>query len=407
MPSQRIFYGWFVVAACFAVTATLGEALFSFGVFFKPLEEEFGWSRSMVSSGYTVFLAGYAVSAALSGRLVDRYRPRLILISSACLAGLGLSLGSQVNNIDQLRFFSLIAGLGSGATLSLPTATVQRWFCYRRSAGTALAVVVSGLGVGQMGFTPLINHFVISYGWRNAYLLTGILFFAIIFISSLFIRQSPIEASGSPGKEGAQPPGIAGWGAAKAMTTLAYGGLIFSACVALVAFQAVIVHIVPYATDIGMSSTAAAAALGLLGGLTIPGRLTFGFISAKIGWQRGLAISLFGMSVSLIWLLLCSNLSWVLYGFVILFGSFYGIRSVTQWGILSEFFGMRSLGALIGITSAISTMVSAGAPYLAGYIFDTTGSYFVAFVVLAVLSFGGGLVVLLLKKPRTTQNEPG
>jgi len=166
MPRQRIFYGWFVVAACFAVMGTLGEALFSFGVFFKPLEEEFGWSRSVVSSGYTAFIAGYAVSVAVSGRLADRYRPRLILISFACLAGLGLSLCSQVNNIDQLRFFSLITGLGSGGTFPLPTATVQRWFYNRRSAGTALAVVITGIGVGQMGFTPLINHFVISYGWR-------------------------------------------------------------------------------------------------------------------------------------------------------------------------------------------------------------------------------------------------
>jgi len=89
------------------------------------------------------------------------------------------------------------------------------------------------------------------------------------------------------------------------------------------------------------------------------------------------------------------------------FGGFWGIRAVTQWGMLGEFFGMRSLGALVGITSAISNLVGAVAPYLAGYIFDTTRSYFVAFLIIAVLSFGGGLVVVLLKKPRTAQDEPG
>ncbi|MFW6114822.1 MAG: MFS transporter [Thermodesulfobacteriota bacterium] len=163
------FYGWFVVGACFAATFTLGEAMWTFGVFFKPLENEFGWTRAMVSSGYTAFLIGYAISAIITGRLADRYSPRPILFVSALLAGIGTSLCSQIQGINQLRFFLFIAGLGAGATFSVPTSVVQRWFYRRPHAALALAIVVTGVGIGALVFAPLINYLILSYGWRNTY----------------------------------------------------------------------------------------------------------------------------------------------------------------------------------------------------------------------------------------------
>lgn len=133
--SPKIFYGWFVVAACFAATFTLGEAIWSFGVFFKPLEREFGWSRALISSGYTTLLFGFAISVMASGRLADRYSPRPILFVSSLLAGIGVSLCSSVHSINQLRLFLFIGGLGGGATLSVPTSVVQRWFYRRQGLG--------------------------------------------------------------------------------------------------------------------------------------------------------------------------------------------------------------------------------------------------------------------------------
>jgi MFS family permease len=85
--SPKIFYGWFIVAACFIATFTCGEAVWSFGVFFKPMEKEFGWSRALISSGYTGFLFGYAISAMATGRLADRYSPRPILFPDWWVGG--------------------------------------------------------------------------------------------------------------------------------------------------------------------------------------------------------------------------------------------------------------------------------------------------------------------------------
>ena len=177
---QGIFYGWFVVAACFAATFTLGEAMWTFGVFFKPLEDEFGWSRALISSSYTSFSISYGISVMICGRLADKYNPRPILLVSGLLAGLGTSLCGQVHSITQLHIFLFIAGLGGGATWSVPTSTVQRWFYHRQGAGLALGLVVAGVGVGGLIFAPLISYLIFSYGWRTTYLIVGIFYLTVI-----------------------------------------------------------------------------------------------------------------------------------------------------------------------------------------------------------------------------------
>lgn len=398
--SSTLFYGWFVVAACFAVTLTIGETFWSFGVFFKPLENNFGWSRALISSAYTVFLIGYGISLVVSGRVVDRYNPRIILLITAVLSGLGIALCSQVYNIHQFRGFFFIAGLGAGATWSVPTATVQRWFHGRPRAGLALGIVVSGVGAGALIFAPLINHFIFSYGWRNAYLIVGILFFIIIVIAALVIRPSPtkLNLASQIDKKPTESASANNWTTRKALTNRTFVAMTFALCLAIFAFQALSVHIVPYATDVGISPTASAAALGLIGGFSIPGRIISGIISDKIGWQRTLALALFSISLSIIWLLFLKE-TWMLYCFVFFYGISHGIRVPAGVGIITGFFGLRSLGELIGISTAIAQFFGALAPYIAGSIFDRTGSYFTALLIMMALLFCGGIVAMIMHKP--------
>lgn len=393
-----MFYGWLVVAASFAVALTLGESFWAFGVFFKPLEAEFGWSRTTVSSAYTAFLIGFSISAVTSGRLADRWNPRPILMVTAVVAGLGISLCSRVYSINQLIIFLSLAGLGSGATWSVPTSTVQRWFYKRERAGLALAIVVTGVGVGGAIFAPLVNYFVLSYGWRNAFLIMGIIFFVIIAAASLVIRPSPTSAG--PKIEGASPKSAApeGWTTGKAIITPAFLSITFVLCAGLLAFGTLSVHLVPYAIDSGVSPTAAAAALGLIGAFSITGRLASAFLSDRIGWQKVLAFALFGMGLSVTWLLFMKA-QWMLYGFVFFYGTCHGLRIPSQVGMLSDFFGTRSLGELIGISGALAQLVGAFAPYFTGFIFDTTGSYFIAFVIVMVFLVAGGAVALTVKQP--------
>ena len=400
---SEIFYGWFVVIACFFVTMSLGETMWSFGVFFKPLESEFHWSRTLVSSGYTAFLIPYSLSSIVAGKISDRYGPRLILIASGTLAGLGISLCSQIQSVNEFRAFLAVAGLGAGATWSVPTSTVQRWFYGRPRAGLALAIVVGGVGIGALVFAPLINYFILNYGWRNAYLIIGILFFAIIAGATPVVRSNPTEVqapldhgeSGFGGREGS------GLTIAKVVTNNTFLILTLAACVTIFTFQVVSVHFIPYVTDLGITPTAAATAVGLMGAFSIPGRLLAGPLSDRIGWKKTIAISLFGMTVAAVWLSF-SRSEGMLYGFAIIFGIFWGARSTAINGALGAFFGTRLLGELIGISGATGNLLAAFVPYIAGYIFDTLGSYSIVFISLAVLLLGVSLLSTTLKKPHFT-----
>jgi MFS transporter, OFA family, oxalate/formate antiporter len=396
----EIFYGWFVVIACFFVTMSLGETMWSFGVFFKPLESEFHWSRTLVSSGYTAFLIAYSFSSIVAGKISDRYGPRLILIASGALAGLGISLCSQIQSVNELRAFLAVAGLGSGATWSVPTSTVQRWFCGRQGAGLALAVVVAGVGIGALVFAPLINYFILYYGWRNAFLITGILFFVIIAAAAPLVRPNPTDVPVSPDQEKSVPllGDLSGLIPAKVVTHPSFLILTFAACVTVLTFQVVSVHLIPYVTDLGITPTAAATAVGLMGAFSIPGRLLAGPLSERIGWKRTILISLFGMTAATVWLLF-SEIEWMLYSYAFVFGLFWGIRSTVLIGALGAFFGMRLLGELIGIMTATANILAAFVPYIGGYVFDTVGSYSLVFISLATLLFGVSLLATTLKKP--------
>jgi OFA family oxalate/formate antiporter-like MFS transporter len=397
MPERQgntgIFYGWFIVAACFLLALTLGETFWSFGVFFKPLENEFGWSRTVISSGYTAFLIGYAVSAVVSGGLVDRISPRPIVLFSAIVASTGIGLCSQIESVNQLRLFLFIAGMGSGPTWTVASSTVMRWFYGHKRSGLALGATTTGVGFGAILFAPLINFFILDHGWRNAFLYVGIIFVVVLGLAALIIRPSPaVEEPMERDSEKRAAPGLR-----RILLSPAFLGVTLLISAAMMSFQALSVHLTPHAIDQGVSATSAAVALGLIGAFSIPGRILSGSISGPLGWKRTLALALFGMALSLVWLLFL-DATWMLYAFVLCYGICHGVRIPAQLGIVTEFFGMRSLGQLVGITTAIGQLAGAAAPYAAGFAYDRTGSYSIIFLVIMSVLAISGLVALMMKE---------
>lgn len=393
-----MFYGWVIVIAGFAANSTLGETFWSFGVFFPPLEAEFGWSRAQLSSAYTLFLLGYALSAFITGRLADRYNPRPILFISGIIAGVGISLCSQVDTITQLRLFFILAGLGAGATITIPLSTVQRWFFGRQRQGLALSIVTAGVGIGAIVFAPLTDYFILHFGWRQAFIVVGIIFFIVITISSLFIKQKPDRPSPfyQSIEEESDSQILKGWPTGKVISSVQFWAIVFIVCVGSFSFNVLSVHLVPYSIDLGISSTAAAAAIGLMGGFSVPGRLLSGIISDKIGWHRTLVIAIVGSSLSITLLLFLKQL-WLLYLFVLVCGLFHGGRVTAYIGLLGKAFGMRSVAEIIGIVQGLGALVGAVGPFVAGFIFDLTQSYYTIFVAIIITLAIGGLLALKLK----------
>ncbi len=394
----KVFYGWVVVFACFLATLTLGETFWSFGVFFKPLESEFGWSRALTSSAYTCFLIGHAISLIIGGRLGDRISPRPILLATAAIAGTGIALCHQTHSVNQLRLFLFIAGLGAGPMWSVTTTTVMRWFSGHKRASLALAITTTGVGAGAIIFAPLINYFIRTSGWRDAFLYVGVIMAAIVLIGALLIKPAPRAEGAAVSPATSSEANSVPWRRRlpKMSMIAPFLTVTFIITVAIISFQAINVHFTPHAIDEGVSDAVAAAALGLIGGFSIPGRLISGFISDVVGWRRTLGIALFGMALSIPWLLFL-NASWMLYAFAFSYGVCHGIRVPAQLGILQQTFGLESLGQLVGISTAIGQVCGAIAPYAAGFIYDRTGSYSVVFYMLIAMLVATGILAFMVK----------
>ncbi|MBI2831154.1 MAG: MFS transporter [Chloroflexi bacterium] len=401
MKKTSIPYRWKIVIACFGVSLCLGEAFNSFGIFLKPLQAEFGWSRAIVSSGYTALIIGYAVSAVIAGKLVDKHNPRPILVVSAFLAGLGIALCSQARDINEFRIFNFIAGMGAGATWSVPSTVVQRWFYGERKAGIALGITLSGVGVGGLVFAPLISQLILSYGWGSTYVIIGIVFFSTIAGSALVVRHPrPAEARMPAEAVVSKTKTTGGWTMGRIMKTPAFAGITFLNTSSLIAWHMIAAHLVPQAIDIGIAPMTAAAAFGLIGGISTGGRLISGFLSVRLPWRNILIISFFGMGVSMSLAVFLTNVG-MLYIFAFFYGLFYGIRATSHAGILNEFFGMRFMGEILGVTAAISQPIGASGPFIAGFIFDKTGNYTIAFLIAMALLLSSGVIGTVMKKPST------
>lgn len=401
---SRIHYAWVILVCCIPVAGAYG-LFYSFGVFFKPLQAEFGWGRGLTSSIHSVHLLAFAVSTVVLGKLTDKYGPRLAVSVGAVLLGIGFWLCSRVQNLGQFYLFYAITSLGAGVIWSPPIATVQRWFTKRK--GLAIGLVTAGIGLGTLVYAPLSNYVIDAYGWRTAYIIIGCGSAFIVLLAALPLVSSP-QKMGLVAYGGTNPAPVPaenrtaviseGWSMKEAIRTKAFIVVTIIYCCTVLPIHLVAVHLVPYATDAGIDKTVAAAAFGLVGAFSIPGRIGFSALADRIGWSKSLTITCAGCFITIIWLIFTGNL-WMLYFFVVFYGFFYGGKTPLVPGLVGHFFGNRSLAELIGFTHGISLAVSALGPIMAGWIFDITGSYVIAFVITACFWLTSAILAAVVKPP--------
>ncbi len=392
----RPSYDIILVAAAFAATAGLGEIQWSLGVFFKALESDFGWSRALVSSGYTFLAVGYGVSSIAFGRLADKYPPARILLTAAAVSGTSLFCCSRIETIPQLQALLFATGLGAGALIPVPTATVGRWFEHRRGGAIALGATMAGVGAGAVVFAPLFSWLILTLGWRPSFALAGAIFWCLLSFAALVMRAAPHATKADARTERDCTRQAATLDRGKLLRAPQFVQVVAIMVVTTLSFQVMTVHLVPFAIDAGVSQPAAAAALGLSGALSIPGRLSSGFLSERFGWARTLALSQAGMAAGMIGLLLVHR-DPGLFAIVAVYGYCQGVRAVSVIGVLSRAFGMSNIGQLIGIMIAISHGTAAVGPYLAGFTFDRFGSYAFTFVPLGAAMLLGAILSLRME----------
>jgi len=402
----KFFYGWVVALCCMLITIVNGGVFFSFSVFFKPVALDFGWSRGEFASSYTAMLVAYAPGAFFAGRLADRHGPRVILLLAALLIGLGFIGCSQSPNLVFMILSYASVGLGLGATLALPTATIQRWFTKWR--GPVVGIVVAGTGIGGFTFAPVANYLITLYGWQSAYLIIGMIYGGIVAVSALFLISEPKMKQLRPFGDGEQGQvsdsriqngTLSGLTSPQAFKSGAFWGMTAICILICIPDLFIKSHLIPYVTDRGVSAAVGAQGLGLIAGTSVAGRAAMTWLATRIGWTKSLAISCFITSISIIWLVFVTNAE-AFYLFVVAYGFFWGSTTALLIGAVGFLFGLLALSELLGFILGLGVLAGAVAPFLGGLSFDLTGSYLTAMAVAAFFIAIAGLLSFLLRPPR-------
>lgn len=385
----KIFFGWWIVVACFtSLLVAIGIGFQHFGVFLKYLAKDFGVSRAEVAAVRLPFEVLSAATNPLVGRLTDKYGPKMVMILGAILVGGALILLAWNQNYWQL--YPLYAGIGAGfAAMALvpSSTTVSYWFKRRR--GLAMGITVSGMSVGVISMVPLTTYLIESFGWRTSYLILGFMVWAItIPIIGLLIKRRPEDMGLFP--DGDIPEGTergkTGFGSsqlelttAKAVKTLSFWILFFVLILIHISFISILVHLIPFTTDQGITLRTASFAMSFDSIMSILGRLTFGILAQR--FQRGNLLMLaFLLQAMGVFLLTQMRSVQMLFLALIPFGLGLGGQVLLQPLIIADCFGMVAFGEIYGWLHIAITIGSGTGPVIVGYIFDITESYYWAFL---------------------------
>ena len=425
----RVFYGWVIVGSAFTILCIAYGVQFTFGVFMPYVSADTGWSRGALSLPYSVYVFIYSALGMLSGRLTDRWGPRVVLTTGSCLLGSGIMLMSRVGSLWQVYLvFGVLAALGMSAAYVPCNATVVRWFLHKR--GLALSITSSGASFGMFIFPPLTTALITAYGWRGAYLILGTLAVCMIAGCATFVVRDPEKMGLHPDGGLEQPlpektadfvpratsvtkgsqesefsegahraePAIQDFTLADARRTGAFWlmNVIFTLTWVVVFMP--MVHIVPFAIDLGITPYRAAMTISVIGFAGFAGRLGIGTLSDRFGRIVTLGICLLLQALSFAGFTISSGLG-LLYPAAAVFGFSYGGVTALFPALVGDFFGLVEVGAIVGFIFALAGAPAAFGPLIAGYIYNVTHSYNTAFELSAALNLAALLLLFWLKKP--------
>jgi MFS family permease len=372
---DRLFYGWIVVAAAFAVTFIGFGCAYTFSAFVQPLQSEFGASRGSVALAFSLSGFVYFGFGLVSGRLADRWGARRLAMLGMLLVGSGLALASQARTLLQVYLaYGLGVGLGIGCAYVPVIGAVQRWFDRRRGLASGLAV--AGIGVGTLVMPPAAAMLIELMGWRPAYLIIGVGAAVLGLIVSTLIVSDPRERGLHPdGDSHSHEQALAhGMSLSEAVSSPAFKQLYLACFLASLGVFVPFVHLVPYAQDIGIDAGTAAALIATIGAGSTAGRFFLGSVADRMGRLQFLRITHLGMMLAMLLWAVAGSLPWLI-AFAGVLGIFYGGWVAVLPAVVMDVFGRRNVSAIIGVlytSVALGTLIG---PTAAGFLFDATSSY--------------------------------
>ncbi len=406
MASRRYFYGYVVVATSFAIQVIGWGIHNSYGVFFNPLVNEFGWSRASVAGAASVSILVHGLLSIFVGALNDRIGPRLIMTGCGLLMGSGYLLMSRTDTLWEIYlYYGIIIGMGVSGTDVVLLSTVARWFIRKR--GTMSGILKVGTGLGMVIAPIFITLILKIYPWRTCFAILGIIIAAsYVFLAQFLVRDPALKGqsadnAGPAGPDCARLP-EAGLTCREALLTRQFWSLCFVCALSVSCTYTILMHLVPHLIDTGMTPTKAATVLATVGAVSIGGRLVMGATADRIGVKRALAVTFAMMFAGLLVLNNAGSVS-MYYLFAVVHGFAHGAFFALMSPAVAAFFGTRSHGILLGSVIFSGTIGGAAGPLMGGHLFDITGTYRVLFMVLAGASLAAFALTMSLS-PRARRS---
>lgn len=390
-----------------------GCSFYTFGLFVKPLEAEFGWSRAQIMAAVACFSLTQGVSSVFVGRLIDKHDSKRIVIAGSIIVGVCFALLSTINGLWQLYLIYGISAIGFSAIGFVPaTSMVFNWFEHNR--GRVIGFVTIGIGVGGLIMPQIVgNGLIPSLGWRSAFLIIGLLPPVILIpLFLMVVRRRPerLETlSNSASKKSEEDivntqkeTATGGLTLKQALKTSTFWLIASSGLLVGFSTMAVTQNQVAHITDVGFSVAVAASAVSIVGAFSGGGKFIFGFIcdflNPKYARVIGLALQLGSViilvninstsSVALVWL------------YAVLLGLSFGSWVPAMSMLTSTNFGMVAYGSILGMMTFFDMGGGATGPLFAGYIYDIKQSYEMAFNTFIVLILVAIIITLFIRKPK-------
>lgn len=363
---------WRIVLALFVVTYGISTPLAAYGVFLPVLAEAFGWSRGALSTALSINLLLGGVAGFAVGALADRHGPRVMLVTTVALAGAAFALVGAVHSLWQLYLcVGIVGGIGMSSFYLLAAATVSHWFEERRAL--AIALVLVGFNLGYISAGPLAASLIAHLGWRAAYAVLGAGCGVLTLLAALTVRlprpgETPARRAVTVG---APAPDVT---LRQALTDPRQWWLNASWFLMGGLALMISVHVVPFARDQGISLASASLGLTAYGIGAVTGRVGSGVVSERLGTTTTIRIGFVLQIVSLlgVW---WSPSQDALLAALVLFGAGFAASDTMITKVIPDVFGMRAIGAIMGVLTLGWRMGAALGPATAGFLYDATGSY--------------------------------
>ncbi len=418
LKHSKIFYGWVIVAACLLIILyTSGVANFGFTAFFEPIAEEFGWGYAQISLAASLRGLEMGLLAPFMGFMVDRWGPRKLIFGGGICVGIGFLLLSKVSSLPTFYLSFALMALGmSACTGTVLMTAVSNWF--RSKVGLAMGIVTSGFGLGGL-MVPLVTWMIDTFQWRMAMSAAGLGALFIVLPLSLLVRHKPENYGYKPDGETMSNPVDTDTillseqemeinpTAKQALRKRVFWHLAISAMCHSFVVGAIITHLMPYLSSLGIARSTSSLLALVLPLSSIGGRLSSGWLGDRFSHKKLYAVSFISMTIGLLLFgYITAGTMWLLVPFIITFSLGWGSSVTTRLSLQREFFGRASFGTILGFMSGLRMIGHvAGAP-LAGWIFDQWGSYQGAWLLYSIIGALGAVVVFTIPSPGDMVRQP-